>query len=70
MEVEKLFELCEAAPFRELKVFLTDGRSFSVKHPDYVAIDGETITLYDDKSTYAEVIDAIAIVSVRHDVAG
>ena len=71
MTIEKLFDLCEASPSRELKLFLSDGRQFSVKHPNYVALDDgtETITVFDEVSRFAEVIDVLAVVSVRHEAA-
>ncbi|MCA1660482.1 MAG: hypothetical protein LC642_08125 [Verrucomicrobiaceae bacterium] len=71
MVVDEFVELCEAAPFRSFEVFLSDGRSFAVNHPDFIAVDGgaETATIYDEKSNFADVIDIFAIVSVRHEVA-
>ena len=72
MVVETFLELVEATPFREIELFLTDGRSFSVKHPDFIAIDAgsETVTVYHEKSAFADIIDIIAVVSVRHEVVG
>lgn len=71
MVVDKLVELSEAAPFHSFQVFLSDGRDFAVNHPDYIAVDigAETATIFDEKANYADVIDILAIVSVRHEVA-
>ena len=71
MEAAKFLELSEALPFRPLQVFLNDGRSFVINHPDYLAFDGGTgtMTIYDEQSNFAEVIDIFAVVSVRHEIA-
>jgi hypothetical protein len=41
-----------AAPFRPFTVHLVDGRTYSVKHPDFVAIPttdrGRDLTIHDD----------------------
>lgn len=70
MVVDKLVELCDAAPFHPFQVFLSDGRDFEVNHPDYIAVDtaAETATIFDEKANFADVIDILAIVSVRHEV--
>lgn len=72
MVVDKLVELCEAAPFNSFQIFLSDGRSFGINHPDYIAVDlaAETTTIFDEKSNFADVIDILAVVSLRHQVAG
>jgi hypothetical protein len=70
MEADKFFELCELTPVRSFQIFLSDGRNLTVTHPDYLAVDGVTVTVYDEKSNFAEVIDISSVVSVRHEVAG
>jgi len=71
MVVDKFVELCEVLPFRSFQIFLSDGRDFAVNHPDYISVDAgaETVTVFDEKSNFAEVIDILAVVSVRHEVA-
>ena len=71
MVVDKLVELSGAAPFHPFQVFLSDGRECAVNHPDYIAVDvaAETATIFDEKANFADVIDILAIVSVRHEVA-
>jgi hypothetical protein len=71
MVVDKLLELCETAPFHPFQVFLSDGRDFEVNHPDYIAVDiaAETATIFAEKANFADVIDILAIVSIRHEVA-
>ena len=71
MEVGKFFDLCELAPVRSFQVFLSDGRNFTVGHPDYIAVDGgaATVTICEETSNFAEVIDIGSVVSVRHEVA-
>jgi hypothetical protein len=71
MVVDKLLELCKAAPLHPFQVFLSYRRDFEVNHPDYIAVDlaAETVTIFDEKANFADVIDILAIVSVRHEVA-
>jgi hypothetical protein len=47
---EQLQSMMRAQPFRPFSVKLASGRSFVVKHPDYVAysLNGQEMTVYDD----------------------
>jgi hypothetical protein len=43
-------------PFLGFTLHLVDGRSYAVKHPDFIAVSaherGRDVTIYDDKATH------------------
>ena len=68
MVASTLADFCEAAPFRPFEVFLSDGRSWLINHPDFVSLnlaDG-ALTVYDEQTDLADVIDLLAVVSLRY----
>lgn len=54
-----------AAPFKPFTVYLTDGRAFFVKHPDFVSIstNGREMVVHDDDGMH--LIDMRAVVEVH-----
>jgi len=55
MRLEPLQDLLHAAPFRPFSVHLADGKSFVVKHPDFVLLSqgGHTMVLNTDGEHFA-----------------
>lgn len=68
MTFEKLSAFATAAPFVHFELFLSDGRSIRVSHPDFVSLDeaGEAATIFYENSDLAEVVDFLAIISVQY----
>jgi hypothetical protein len=68
MVPDKIADFCEAAPFRPFELFVSDGRSWLVKHPDFVSFDlaAERLTIYDEETDFADGIDMMAVVSLRY----
>ena len=66
MTVEQVFKVVHAAPFEPFEVHLTDGRSFYIDHPDFIARLGDDRTLFlinaDDEQAHR--IDANLVVSI------
>lgn len=66
MTVEQLRRMLRAEPFRPFEIFLADGRSLPVEHPEVVAITppGRTIGvgLADDT---IEVVDLLLVTSLK-----
>jgi hypothetical protein len=50
--------------FQPFMIYLTDGRSFGVPHPDFVAVGRGYIILVDHKTNRSHTIDALHIVSL------
>jgi hypothetical protein len=46
--------MMRAQPFRPFQVQVTSGRSFTVKHPDYISYseDGEEVTIHDHQGVH------------------
>jgi hypothetical protein len=38
MRAEEFKQLLQARPFRPLRVFMTDGRTYDIRHPDQVMV--------------------------------
>ena len=64
MNIEQIKSLSHAQPFKPFEVYMADGRSVRVKHPDFLAFGGRSITVYDDLEV-AETIDVRLITSVK-----
>jgi len=66
MTIEKIKEAIRAQPFRPFFVNLTDGRSFAVQHPDFIAVTGtgRTIVIADAHSDGTELIDLLLVTSL------
>jgi hypothetical protein len=50
----QLQSMMRAQPFRQFSVKLSSGRSFTVKHPDYVSYspNGDEMTVHDDEGPH------------------
>ncbi len=48
MEPDHAIELLRASPFRPFVVFMTDGSTFVVNHPDQAMVVGETLYVAHD----------------------
>jgi hypothetical protein len=50
--IEQVRGTMHAAPFRPFRVFLVDGRSYMVRHPDFIAVAASgrhrDLTIHDD----------------------
>lgn len=66
MTIEKLREAVKAQPFKPFFVNLTDGRSFAVQHPEFIALTGtgRTIVVADSNSDGIELIDLLLVTSL------
>ncbi|MEM1353994.1 MAG: hypothetical protein AAGC44_05030 [Planctomycetota bacterium] len=66
MTTEKLREIVQAHPFQPFNVYLADGRTFSVPHPEFIAITGKgrLIAIGDADSEGLEIIDLLLVTSL------
>jgi hypothetical protein len=64
--IEMVRAAMHAAPFRGFIIRLTDGRSYYVKHPDFISVPasprGRDLVLHDDAGTHR--IDIMHVVEV------
>jgi len=66
MTVEQLKNVIRAQPFHPFTIHMGDGRSFLVKHPEFVARSpsGRTITVYyDDESS--SILDMLLVTELE-----
>jgi hypothetical protein len=64
MTVEKITALYRTRPFRTFDVFLADGRSLRVKHPEMLILGGRTCTIYVDPEV-PEIVDLLLVTSLK-----
>lgn len=66
--IEQIRDAMHRAPFSPLTVRLIDGRSFVVRHPDFIAVSpeprGRGVLIFDDARV--NTIDALMVVSVEY----
>lgn len=64
---EQVRDAMHQAPFRPFTVRLTDGRSYVVRHPDFVSVPasdrGRDLVIHDDAGTHR--IDLLHVVEVE-----
>ena len=65
--VEQIREAMHAQPYVPFKLHLVDGRSYTVKHPDFIAVPssprGRNVTVHDDAGSH--MLDLNLIVEVH-----
>lgn len=54
-----------APPFQAFALRMTDGRSFDVPHPDFIAV-GRGVVSAIDQEDGSRTLDALHIVSINH----
>jgi hypothetical protein len=66
MTVEQLHTAHRASPFRPFTIRLADGRSFLVKHPDFLSRSpsGRTIIVHHDDDAYS-VLDLLLVTELE-----
>jgi hypothetical protein len=63
MNVEERHKLT-TSDFRPFKLFLSDGRSFDVPHPDFIAFSRRVVVVIGDDEL-PDIIDPLHIVSAK-----
>jgi len=67
MTSDQVLRLQNAAPFKPYWILLTDGRSITISHPDYVSVSGENeIISVNDDSGGVEIVDLALVISLRY----
>jgi hypothetical protein len=66
MTIEQLRKLHQARPFRPFDIYLADGRSLPVDHPELLAIPppGRTVGVGLDDGTI-EIVDLLLVTSLK-----
>jgi hypothetical protein len=66
MTINEILRLHQTRPFKPFAVFLPDGRSLAVRHPENLSYSekGRTVHVYDDSGT-AEIVDLFLVVSLK-----
>jgi len=66
MRIDELRKALRSQPFRPFLFLVADGRGYSVKHPDFMALSptGRTIIVYGSDDLHDE-IDALMITSIH-----
>ncbi len=73
MRREELIEAIRAAPFRPFRLYVSDGRTFDIRHPEMLMVGRHTVTvglqrnggMQETGSEYPE-IDLFAWVDLLH----
>jgi hypothetical protein len=66
MTVEQLVSTMHAQPFRPFTIHTGDGRSFLVKHPDFIARSpsGRTVIVYGDDESHS-IVDMLLVTELE-----
>lgn len=69
MTLDEIRTFAKATPFKPFEVVLVDGRTFEVRHPDFIFIPpgrGTWVYIVPPKGSAAEHINTVVISSIRH----
>lgn len=68
MTIEQLRTAHRTSPFRPFTIHVADGRSFFVKHPDYLSHSptGRTIIVYGDDENFS-ILDLLLVSELEFD---
>lgn len=66
MNVEQVRRMLQAQPFQPFEIYLADGRSLPVDHPEFLAITppGRTISIGLNDGTF-EIVDLLVVTSLK-----
>ena len=65
MRAEEIRKVQHAQPFRPFILHLADGRTFEIKHPEFLFLShGERSAIVDDVDGSFEIIDPMLVTSV------
>jgi hypothetical protein len=66
MTIEQMRNAHQTRPFRPFRIHLADGRSFLVRHPDYLSHSptGRTIIVYGDGETFS-ILDLLLVTELE-----
>lgn len=65
MQIHAIRDALAYRPFLPFKLMLVDGRSFEVRHPDFLNIRDRTLTLTHVDGASVSVIESILVVSLE-----
>ena len=65
MTLNQFRQALSKQPFRPFRIILTDGRSFTIEHPEFAAMDprGREVTFYEEDGTQ-HFIEAVLVAEV------
>jgi hypothetical protein len=69
MTTEQIRKFHQARPFLPFEIYLADGRSVKVNHPEMLALGGRTIAVFDEPEA-AEIIDLLLVTSLKPQKSG
>ena len=72
MNAQKLRAAVQAVPFRPFTLHMADGRSFEIRHPDFLLIgpDGRTAFAFSGSEGEFSILDVMLMTEIRFDKAG
>ena len=66
MTAEDLIELLEERPFKPLRLRLTDGRSYDIRHPEMAIVTPTVVAIGLSKGNGSRLADRITNCSISH----
>jgi hypothetical protein len=70
MRAEDIKELLETKPFRPFRIFMTDGKTYDIPHPDFVwvlksrflvGMDGDTKNGIPDRADHCSLLHVVRV---------
>ena len=66
MTIQQLRAVHRAVPFHQFTVYMADGRSFNVPHPDFLSMSptGRTVIIYEENDEFS-ILDLLLMTEIR-----
>jgi hypothetical protein len=66
MKAEDLIELLEERPFRTLRIRLTDGRSYEIRHPEMAIVTPNIVAIGLSQGNGSRLAERVTNCSIAH----
>lgn len=66
MTPDEINKLLTAKPFEPFRLYLTDGRTFDIRHPDFVLVGHRAVHVYEYDDPESRRYSNYAIVGILH----
>jgi hypothetical protein len=65
MEISVLKRIVHAQPFRPFDLRMNDGREFDFRHPEFISVDADLVTVLSERDDSSLYLEPVLIASLR-----
>ena len=65
MDISFLHRTIHALPFRPFDLVMNDGRNFDIRHPEFIGVNAQVVTIYSERDGSTLYLEPALIASLR-----